>query len=139
MPIAKIARHSVTTPSVPPTTSLTSAGSSDSTIAPTSQNQETITVPSHSRWSACRVLRRPTVEVQGLASTGRSGADGVVCGMREAKAHDNKASTTTADATQPICADPATNWPPATVPSRIAMKVAPSTSALPVASSPSSS
>ncbi|MGY3465094.1 hypothetical protein ACVW0I_001965 [Bradyrhizobium sp. LM6.11] len=139
MPIAKTARHSVTTPSVPPTTSLTSAGSSESTMAPTSQNQETITVPSHSRWSACSVFNRPSVEVQGLALTDRSGADGVVAGMREATAQDSRASTTTADATQPICAEPATNWPPVTVPSRMAMKVAPSTSALPVASSPSAS
>ncbi len=38
--------------SVPPTTSLTSAGKSDSTTAPTSQNQETMMVPSHSRLSA---------------------------------------------------------------------------------------
>jgi len=52
MPMAKIARHSVTTPSVPPTTSLTSAGNSDSTTAPTSQNQETMTMPSHRRGSA---------------------------------------------------------------------------------------
>ncbi|MGY4485759.1 hypothetical protein ACVWWR_004950 [Bradyrhizobium sp. LM3.2] len=59
--------------------------------------------------------------------------------MREATAQDSRASTTTADATQPICAEPATNWPPVTVPSRMAMKVAPSTSALPVASSPSAS
>ena len=52
MPIAKTARHSVTTPSLPPTMSLTSAGSSDSTTAPTSQNHDTITMPSHSRCSA---------------------------------------------------------------------------------------
>ncbi|MEY9517920.1 hypothetical protein ABIF16_008651 [Bradyrhizobium elkanii] len=52
MPIANTARHSVTTPSVPPTPSLISAGSSDSTIAPTIQNQDTITMPSHSRGSA---------------------------------------------------------------------------------------
>ena len=35
--------------------------------------------------------------------------------------------------------EPETNWPPAMVPIRIAMKVAPSTSALPVASSPTES
>ena len=51
MPMAKTARHSVTTPSLPPTISLTSAGNSDSTTAPTSQNQDTITMPSHSRCS----------------------------------------------------------------------------------------
>ncbi len=51
MPIANIARHSVTTPSVPPTPSLITAGSSDSTTAPTSQNHDTITMPSHSRGS----------------------------------------------------------------------------------------
>ena len=52
MPIANTARQSVTTPSLPPTTSLTNAGSSDSTIAPTSQNQETIIMPSQSRGSS---------------------------------------------------------------------------------------
>ena len=52
MPIANTARQTVTTPSVPPMPSLTSAGSSDSTIAPTIQNQDTITMPSHSRGSA---------------------------------------------------------------------------------------
>lgn len=52
MPIANTARQTVTTPSVPPTPPLTSAGSSDSTIAPTIQNQDTITMPSHRRGSA---------------------------------------------------------------------------------------
>ena len=52
MPMAKIARQSVTTPSLPPTTSLTTAGSSDSMTAPTSQNQETMIMPSQSRGSA---------------------------------------------------------------------------------------
>ena len=52
MPMANTARHSVTTPSVPPTLSLISAGSSDSTMAPTIQNHDTISMPSHSRGSA---------------------------------------------------------------------------------------
>ncbi len=52
IPIANTARQAVTTPSVPPTLPLTRAGSSDSTIAPTIQNQDTITMPSHSRGSA---------------------------------------------------------------------------------------
>ena len=52
MPIANTARQTVTTPSVPPMPPLTSAGSSDSTIAPTIQNHDTITMPSHRRGSA---------------------------------------------------------------------------------------
>lgn len=51
MPMANTARQSVTTPSLPPTMSLTSAGSSESTTAPTSQNQETMIMPSQSRGS----------------------------------------------------------------------------------------
>ena len=52
MPMAKIARHIVTTASVPPMTSLTSVGRSDSTTEPASQNQDTISMPSQSRGSA---------------------------------------------------------------------------------------
>ncbi len=53
MPIANTARHSVTdAPRCRRRLSLISAGSSDSTIAPTIQNQDTITMPSHSRCSA---------------------------------------------------------------------------------------
>ena len=66
----------------------------------------------------------------------RSGADGAVSGMREANPKDSIASKTTVSDTQPIWEEPATSWPPAMVPIRIAIKVAPSTSALPVASSP---
>ena len=79
------------------------------------------------------------VEVHGLAVMERSAAEGVVAGMREAKAQESNASTMTAEETQPIWLEPETNRPPAMVPIRIAMKVAPSTSALPVASSPTAS
>ena len=48
----KMARKSVTTPSVPPIRLFTSGGSSDSTMAPTSQNQLTTIAPHHSRGSA---------------------------------------------------------------------------------------
>src|SRR5882757_7419631 len=102
MPMAKIARHIVTTPSVPPMTPLTSAGSSDSTTAPTSQNQDTITMPSHSSGSAYSVFKRRTVEVQGLAVMARSGADGFVIGIRAANAHDNIDRPTTAAQIQPM-------------------------------------
>ncbi|MGY4228608.1 hypothetical protein ACVMIH_005969 [Bradyrhizobium sp. USDA 4503] len=66
---------------------------------------------------------------------GRSGADGCVTGMRDANAQDSTDRPTTAAQIQPMWLAPATNMPPAMVPIRIAMKVAPSTSALPVASS----
>src|SRR6201986_458593 len=70
---------------------------------------------------------------------GSSGADGGVRGMREAKPQEITDSATTAAETSPMWVEPDTNWPPAMVPIRIAMKVAPSTSALPVASSPTES
>ena len=70
---------------------------------------------------------------------GRSGADGAVVGIRDANPQDISASATTAVDTSAIWVVPETNWPPAMVPIRIAMKVAPSTSALPVASSPTES
>src|SRR5580700_7942024 len=76
------------------------------------------------------------VEVQGLAVTTRSAADGVVCGIREANPHDANASSMMAEVTQPMWVELETSRPPAMVPIRIARKVAPSTSALPVASSP---
>src|ERR1700722_9743229 len=135
MPIAKVARQSVTTPSVPPTPSLITAGRSDSTTAPTSQNQDTITMPSHSRRSAHKVFNSLIVEVQGLRVIGRSGADGTVAGIREANAQHSTDRPTTASEIQPICDEPETNRPPAMVPIRIAMKVPRSTSALPIASS----
>src|SRR5580698_9409373 len=135
IPIAKVARQSVTTPSVPPTPSLITAGNSDSTTAPTSQNHDTITMPSHSRGSAYNVFSNSTVEVQGLRVIARSGADGTVAGIREANAQHKTERPTTASEIQPICVDPETNRPPAMVPIRIAMKVAPSTRALPIASS----
>src|ERR1700742_810723 len=70
---------------------------------------------------------------------GRSGADGCVGGMREAKPQEITDSATTAVDTSAMWVEPDTNCPPAMVPIRIAMKVAPSTSALPVASSPTES
>jgi hypothetical protein len=126
----------VTTPSVPPTPSLITAGNSDSTTAPTSQNQDTITMPSHSRGSPYNIFSSRTVEVQGLRVIGRSGAEGTVAGMRDANAQHSTERPTTASEIHPTCVDPETNRPPAMVPIRIAMNVAPSTSALPIANSP---
>ena len=71
-----------------------------------------------------------------MAVIRRSGADGAVCGMREADAQEITARPMTARATHPMWEEPETSWPPAIVPIRMAMKVAPSTNALPVASSP---
>ena len=42
MPTVNTAKHMVTTPSVPPTSVLTRAGSKDSATKPTSQNQDTM-------------------------------------------------------------------------------------------------
>ena len=49
MPTVKTARHMVTTPSLPPTSVLISAGSSDSATKPTSQNHDMICAPPHMR------------------------------------------------------------------------------------------
>src|SRR5580698_9653468 len=115
IPIAKVARQSVTTPSVLPTPSLITAGSSDSTTAPTSQNHDTITMPSHRRGSDHRVFSSRTVEVHGLRVIGRSAADGTVTGIRVANAPPTTERPITAIETTPICDEPDTNNPPAIV------------------------
>src|SRR6516164_4193304 len=94
MPMAKIDRQRVTTSSVPPMLSLTTDGSNDSTTIPTSQNQDTINMPSHSRGSALSDLRRCIVEVQGLRVMTRPGADGVVFGISDANPQQAIASPT---------------------------------------------
>src|SRR5580698_6860219 len=109
IPIAKVARQSVTTPSVPPTPPLITAGSSDSTTAPTSQNHDTITMPSHSRGSDHNVFNSRNVEVHGLRVITRSGADGTVGGIREANAQQRIDSPTTASEIQAMCEEPETN------------------------------
>ena len=53
------ARNMVTTSSVPPSTVFTSGGSSDSTTAPTSQNQLVTSAPHHSRWSLAQMPQQP--------------------------------------------------------------------------------
>ncbi|GJE46818.1 hypothetical protein AEGHOMDF_6027 [Methylobacterium soli] len=58
MPTEKVASSIVTTVSEPLSPVLTSTGSSDSTTAPTSQNQLTTTEPRHRRESAQRSRRR---------------------------------------------------------------------------------
>src|ERR1700735_820017 len=113
MPIAKVARQSVTTPSVPPTPSLITAGSSDSTTAPTSQNHDTIPMPSHRRGSDHRVFSSRTVEVHGLRVIGRSGADGTVTGIRDANAQHATERPPPARETTPTCDAPDTTTPPA--------------------------
>ncbi len=140
MPIVKVARHSVTTLSLPPMLSLTRAGSSDSATKPTSQNHDTMCAPPHSRGSPCRSSRSSsTVDVQGLRVMARSGAAAPSLGISRANSHDETASMPITSTTMLALCASATAMPPAMVPIRMARKVAPSTSALPADSSAVSS
>ena len=133
--IEKMAKHVVTTSSLPPSTFLTSGGISDSDTAPTSQNQLVTIAPHHRRRSSRRKFRSPTVERRTFACTLRSGAPSPVRGMnRLAPQHSNEKmimrKAKCAGSPPSLAA-----MPPTIVPSRMAMKVAPSTSALPAGSS----
>ena len=92
MPTVNTARHMVTTPSVPPTSVLTRAGSSDSATKPTSQNQDTMCAPPHRRRSVFSSRSSASVEVQGLVVMVRPGAEGPAAGMVRAKTQDAIAS-----------------------------------------------
>ena len=83
MPTAteKIVRNSVITCSLPPILNDTSGGNSDSTSAPTSQNQLATTAPHHSRGSARTCLISDPVEARMLRLILRSGAPSRVFGI----------------------------------------------------------
>src|SRR5207344_2006310 len=89
----KMVRNRVTTPSLPPIRKVTSGGSSDSTMAPTSQNQLTTIAPHHSRGSAHTYLTRPIVEAAMLRLTVSCGAPSPVLGMSRLAPHDASAVT----------------------------------------------
>jgi hypothetical protein len=133
MPIVNTARQVVTTASLPPTMSLTRAGSSDSATKPTSQNHDTMCAPPHSRRSVFN--SRASVDTQGLRLITRSGAAGPEEGMLRANSQDETASARITHTTSSGLLAWETAMPPAIVPMRMARKVAPSTSALPAGSS----
>jgi hypothetical protein len=135
MPTTNTVRHKVTTPSLPPMPSLTSAGSSDRATEPTSQNHDTMWPPLHRRASPFSSRSSATVEVHGLAVMARPGAAGPATGMVRARAQEATASATMMPATSSGVPALFTATPPAMVPARMARNVAPSTSALPAGSS----
>src|SRR5580704_5762365 len=79
--IEKMVRNSVTTCSPPPKVNDTSGGNSDSTSAPTSQNQLATMAPHHSRGSARTCLISDPVEAKIFGLMCRPGAPSVVFGM----------------------------------------------------------
>jgi hypothetical protein len=135
MAMEKIARKLVTTPSSPPSPVFTKGGRSDKITAPASQNQLSTTPPHHRRASLQSCLRSAPVERMMFPSMCNAGAASPVCGiMRAATQHNSANSMISAlnEAGPPLPFDAS---PPAIVPSRIAMKVALSTSALPAGNS----
>src|SRR5205814_540709 len=70
----KIVKNSVTTSSLPPMVKDTSGGNSESTSAPTSQNQLATNAPHHSRGSARNCLISDPVETRTLRLIAKSGA-----------------------------------------------------------------
>ena len=125
----------MTTSSLAPSTDLTIGGISESTTAPTSQNQLTTSEPHHSRGSRRSSPSSEPVERAMFGSTRNSGAPWPVRGIKRLAPQQKNENTT-------IIVPKIAGWvpslaarPPTMVPSRIAMKVAPSTSALPAGSS----
>ena len=117
--------------SSPPIKTLIKGGSSDSTTMPASQNQLVTMAPHHSRASARRWRSIAAVEAAMLAVTFRCGAPSPLGGISSAATQQasEKPITSGAKAKGPPPLRAA--MPPTMVPSRIATKVAPSTSALP--------
>ena len=83
----------MTTSSVPPSTFFTSGGISDSTTAPTSQNQLVTRPPHHRRWSLHRSFSSAPVERAMLGSTSRFGAPWPVRGMSRLEPQQSSAKT----------------------------------------------
>ncbi len=135
----KMVRNSVTTCSLPPMLYETSGGNSDSTSAPTSQNQLATSAPHHSRGSARTCLMSEPVETKILRLIARSGAPARLFGISRLDSQLASAVTIISQAKWiglllPLAAMPATM-----VPNRMARKVPASISALPDGSSRRSS
>ena len=95
IPTENTARSTVTTSSVASSRFFTSGGRIDSVTAPTSQNQDTMTPPRHSRPSAQRSRSSAPVERRMLRSTRRSGAASPVLGMSRLAAQHSTAKPIT--------------------------------------------
>ena len=84
--IEKIARYAVTTSSVAPSTVFTSGGISDSTTAPTSQNQLVTRPPHHSRLSIHRSLQQRAGRARDVGIDAQVGR--ALAGARDQQARD---------------------------------------------------
>src|SRR5215207_8193614 len=98
---------------------------------PTSQNQLVTIAPHHSFESDRRCWISDQVEVAMFLLMMRFGAASPVFGMNNADNQHSTANVITSAEKAAGCPPPFAAMPPPMVPSRIAMKVAPSTSALP--------
>ena len=114
---------------------MTSGGSSDRTMAPTSQKVLVTTAQRHSRVSDHNSPSNLVVEPRMLGSIARSGAACAVFGMNRLEPQHSSAKSIIATASTAGLPPPFIATPPAIVPPRIARKVAPSTSALPAGNS----
>ncbi len=130
-----MARQAVTTSSLPPSTSFTRVGISDSATAPTSQNQLVTMAPHHRRGSSRRKRSRPPVEASMFCWIVRPGAASPVRGISRLAPQHMSENTIISSANRAGSPPSLAAMPPTMVPSRMAMKVAPSTSALPAGSS----
>ncbi len=132
----KMVRNSVITASVPLRLTCTSGSSSDSTSAPTSQNQLTTMAPHHSRGSSRNSLIRSQVETMMLRLIVRLGAPSPVRRDQQARQPACAArSAASARRNGSDCCSPFAAMPARMVPSRMARKVPPSISALPAGNS----
>ena len=134
MPTTKTIRQAVTSFWLPPRASFTMDGSIDSMTAPTTQNHETMTAPFHRRASCLSSASSIQVERKGLRSTAMPGEEGPGEGMSSDRPQAATAIAIIAPATSQAGTWP-TASPPASVPRRMAMKVALSMRALPAVSS----
>jgi hypothetical protein len=114
---------------------LTDGGNSDSTTTPASQNQLVTSAPHQSRPSLRKSLISVQVEVAIFLLMIRLGAASPVRGISSAETQHSKAKAITNTENTAGLPPPLAAMPPTIVPSRMAMKVAPSTSALPAGNS----
>ena len=134
--IEKIARQAVTTSSSPPSTFLTSGGISESATAPTSQNQLVTSAPHQQPRILAQELQAVRGSRRGCSSAPRDRAPPVpVRGMSRLEPQHSSENTIISVANWTGSPPSLAARPPTMVPSRMAMKVAPSTSALPAGSS----
>ena len=132
---AKMARQSVATSSTPPSTFLTSGGNRTIATPPTAQNQQVTIAPHQIRASSRNCFTRSTVEIRIFGRMTRLGAASPVGGMNRLESQHDSENAMISNMKKVGSLLSLTASPPTIVPSRIAMKVAPSTSALPAGSS----